>query len=308
MAELVNTFSWSFSAASAFDACRRKRYWSKYAAWGGWNAQASSTARTAYRLNKMDSRHTLQGRATEETVRWVLAEHQAGRARTVDEAYEAVGRPFLNEAWKQSKSGAWRSDPKRKVCLHEHYYPALHRDLDPDWPKVVRERVCQCVAHFIATVLPRLSEVEPEQEIPIGAPESFELEGVTLYAIPDYVYRTGAVWHIHDWKSGRPSEAHRMQLAIYALWAHMKHGVAPENIRVYLEYLNEGYVAEEPVTPELIHEARAFISESVADMTDYLENADRTRNKPLPREEWDMTSERAVCAHCNFHELCEPEF
>lgn len=308
MADLINTFTWSFSAASAFEVCRRKRFWSKYAAWGGWDQEAPATARAAYRLNKMDSRHTLQGRATEEAVRWVLREHQGGRTRMADEAYEATARPLLNEAWKQSKSGLWRKDPKRNVCLHEHYYPELHPDLDPRWPEALKEHVLRCVGHFIATVLPRLESVRPEEEVPVEKMESFELDGLTVYAIPDYVYRRDETWHIHDWKAGRPRTDHMKQLAIYGLWAHVKHGVAPEQIRVYIEYLNEGQVAMEPVTMQMLEEARTSIAESSMDMADYLEDGDARKNRPRPKEEWDMTPERQVCVRCNFYELCKPEF
>jgi len=308
MAELINTFSWSFSAACDFEVCRRKRYWSKYAAWGGWDANAPEIARKAYRLNKMDSRHTLQGRATEEAVRWILGEHQAGRSRTTEEAYETAARPLLNAAWKQSKSGAWRTDPKRNVCFHEHYYPALHKDLDPTWPELLKVHVCRCVGNFIETVLPRLASVRPEQEVPIGAPESFEWEGLTVYAVPDYVYRLDDEWHIHDWKAGKPRADHHKQLAVYGLWAHEKHGAAPDRIRIYIEYLYEGHVAMEPVTMEMLDEARALIRESATDMADYLHDGDARKNKPLPREEWDMTPDRGICARCNFYELCKPEF
>ncbi len=308
MAELINTFSWSFSAASDFEVCRRKRYWSKYAAWGGWDAKAPEIARTAYRLNKMDSRHTLQGRATEEAVRWVLGEKQAGRTRTVDEAYETAARPLLNGAWKQSKSGAWRADPKRNVCLHEHYYPELHPDLDPKWPEFLKEHVCLCVRNFMETVLPRLAEVRVEDEVTIEKMESFELDGLTVYAIPDYVYRQNGDWHIHDWKAGRPHPDHMKQLAIYGLWAQVKHGVPAEQIKVYIEYLKEGRVAMEPVTAAMLDEARALIVESSMDMADYLRDGDARKNKPLPREEWDMTPDRRICARCTFYELCKPEF
>ena len=61
-------------------------------------------------------------------------------------------------------------------------------------------------------------------------------------------------------------------------------------------------------SPALLEQARAFIQESAMDMADYLEDGDPHRNKPLPREDWDMTPDRAVCRRCNFYQLCEPEF
>jgi len=88
----------------------------------------------------------------------------------------------------------------------------------------------------------------------------------------------------------------------------VKHGVPAEQLKVYIEYLKEGRVAMEPVTAEMLDEARALIVESSTDMADYLHDGDAQRNKPLPREEWDMTPDRRICARCNFHELCKQEF
>jgi hypothetical protein len=303
----MHAFSWSFSAGNAFETCPRKRYWGVYAAWGGWRADAPPLARTAYRLGKMDSRHTLLGHVAEETACWLRREYATGRTPTAEEAYETVARPRLNQAWKDSKSGAWREDPKRRTCLHEHYYPQLHPDLDPQWPQTLRDAVVRCAGHFIATVWPRLAARPAGEEIPVEQPDAFELDGITVYAVPDYVVRADGLWHIHDWKAGRPQEAHRRQLAIYALWAHAKHGAPPDRIRLYAEYLDLGQAAQESGSDELLDETRAAIAGSVMDMADYLDGGDLKKNQPRPREEWDMTPDRRICSRCPFHELCAPE-
>lgn len=314
MAELINKFSWSFSAAEDFEECRRKRYWSKYASWKGWDAKASEVQRKAYRLNKMENRFTLQGRAVELAVRWVLRQTQQGQTVTLEQAYEQIARPFLNQAWKESKEKLWQGDPKNRRCLHEHYYPELHTKPEKEWIAALTEQVKRCIANFVAQVLPRLAGIRPDQEVAIadpekaGDPESFELEGLKVYAIPDYVYHVEDQWHIHDWKSGRPKLEHQDQLAVYGLWANLKHQVPPEDILVYLEYLNEGVVACEPVTSEMLENIKEKIRVSVADMADYLEGGDRKRNLPLPREDWDLAPTRQPCRSCKFYELCKPEF
>ena len=112
MAELKNTFSWSFSASQDFEECRRKRYWSKYAMWNGWSNKATKLQKTAYRLNKMQNRYALMGQAVEDAAMWILREKQDGRDAGVDEAYEKIARPFLNRCWKESKGGQWRTSPR----------------------------------------------------------------------------------------------------------------------------------------------------------------------------------------------------
>ena len=313
MAKLVNTFSWSFSAAGDFDECRRRRYLSKYAMWGGWDSRATELQRKAYQLNKMDNRFSLQGNAVEMAVMWALREKQAGRDVTAEQAYEAKAKPFMNQSWKESKDKAWQENPKKFCSLHEHYYPTMHKANEKEWTVRVADTTKRCLQHFIENVLPRLADVQRGEEIEIatpdkgGDPEHFEFEGVKIYAIPDYVYQRDGTWHIIDWKSGKVKPEHKNQVALYGLWANQKHGVAAENITVYLEYLSEGVTAVEQLGEADLDGVKARIEESVADMSDYLVGADRQKNEPIPMDEWDLTSSQNACRFCNFYELCESE-
>ncbi len=312
MAELRNVFSWSFSAAEDFEACRRRRYWSKYGMWGGWDRRATPEQKAAYRLNKMDNRWGLMGQAAENAIMWVLRECQQGRSATAEQAWDAVARPFLTRKWAESLEERWRTDPKRFCCIREHYYKTLANENEAK--RQVAGQVRNCIENFIAKVLPRIGSVQPGQELPIatadtpGDVEHFLYEGVKIYAIPDYAYRIGDRIHIHDWKAGKVKAVqHRLQLSLYALWALLKHGARPENIFLYVEYLNEGQVMPFQVSVEELGETRAIIGESVGEMTEYLVDFDRERNAPLPKEEWDLALDPASCAQCNFYELCKPE-
>jgi len=106
MAKLKNTFSWSFSAAADFDECRRRRYWSKYGMWGGWERGADAVTQQAYRLNKMTNRWGLMGQAAENAIMWVLKQHQQGKTVTVDDAWKTIARPFMTKKWTESLEGS----------------------------------------------------------------------------------------------------------------------------------------------------------------------------------------------------------
>ncbi len=311
MAKFVNKFSWSHSAAGDFEDCRRKRYWSKYASWGGWERNAPTECRTAYRLNKMSNRFAVQGEAAEQAVMWLLREHQGGRTRTAQEAFDTVAKPLLRRAWDESNGKVWSREPKA-YCLHEHYYPAFHEGTERERMVGVADTVKACLANFLAGTLPRLSDVRPDEEIPIavvgqGDAEHFDFEGVKIYAIPDYVYVRDGIWHIVDWKSGKPKPEHAAQVGLYALWANAKHGVAADRIHLCLEYLQTGERAEFDVHEGILEEARERVRESVQDMAQYLEDADPSRNLALPKDEWDLAYDPALCRRCPFYELCRPE-
>lgn len=311
MAKLQNTFSWSHSSGNDFSLCRRKRYWSKYGAWGGWERDAAPQCRTAYRLNKMDNRHTLRGVAVEETLMWMLRQHQAGTPVTPEAAFDQVARRWLRARWDESTGKVWLRAPKA-CCLHEHYYPQFHTGTDRDHMFEVADHVKSCLAHFHSTILPRIAHVTAQMEVPVatigkGDVEHFFLDGIKIYAIPDYVYREDGVWHILDWKSGSPKPEHAEQILLYALWAREKHGVPPDQVRLALEYLGSGERIDLAVTEADLERIQEQILDSVQDMAQYLEDADLKANRPLPREEWDLCFEPDLCSRCPFYELCAPE-
>lgn len=311
MAKIINVFSWSHSAAGDFENCRRKRYWSKYGAWGGWEADATQECKTAYRLNKMTNRFCLYGVAAEDAVMWMLRAHQQGRSVSVDEAFDAVARPQLRKAWDESTGKVWQRYAKA-ACLHEHYYPQFCELGEREIMRQIAEVVKSCLKNFQEIVLPRLATVTPDMEIAVGVvgkgdPEHFMFEGIKIYAIPDYVYVEDGIWHIIDWKSGAPKAEHLEQLALYALWAQIKHGISPEQIQLRLEYLQHGTHEAFTVSSSELDLVRARILESVQDMTQYLEDGDLSKNLALPKMEWDMCYEPGICRQCNFYELCRRE-
>ncbi len=313
MADLQNTFSWSFSAAEDFDICRRKRYWAKYAMWGGWEPTADSLRKDAYRLSKMDNAWSVLGRAVEEAVVWTIRRAQAGLNPTPDEAYEAAARPYLNRAWTESRRKRYLENPKRYIALREHYYREWTPEREQEIIAALKVQSRRCIEQFHQNVLPRLRNVRPENEIRIaivgsgGEPESFEFEKIKIYAIPDYAYRVGPRLHIHDWKAGKIREHHEEQLTLYGLWAQVKHNIPPEQVDVFIEYLAEGVTRHLTFTAEDIEAIKERIRSSVEEMADYLVDGNIERNEPLPQADWELSQDLALCRRCNFLELCQKD-
>jgi len=311
MAELINTFTWSFSADEAFNTCRRKRYWGKYEMWNGWDRRAPEVKKKAYMMTKIQNRYSIQGVAAEDTIMWTLKEFQAGRKPTADEAYETIAKPYLNKCWKESRDQRWKESPKKYCNLQEHYYGG--DDVSADWIQDAIKTVKTCVSNFIENIYPRLSHIKAEDEVAVATvqnssePEHFRYEDVKIYSIPDYVYKQGDKLHIIDWKSGKPKPEHRYQLGIYGLWATEVHGYKAEDVTLSLEYLAHNEHVELPFSEEYRQEIIEMISNSVGEMSEYLDGMDRTKNIPLPREEWELAENPYSCKFCNFFELCKPE-
>lgn len=312
MGELKNTFSWSVSAARDFEECPRRRYWGKYAMWNGWSERATDIQRSAYRLAKMENRFTLLGNAVERAVMWMLRRLQRGEPATSEQAYDEAARPFLNRCWLESRKTMWKADPKKFCCLHEHYYPAHHDLTEKEMTGWVESRTRLCIANFLRASWPRLRDVAGDCELPIatvddGDPESLEVDGIKVYAIPDYAYRRGAQVHIRDWKSGKPSASHAEQMLLYGFWANAKHRAAIGDIHMHVEYLLSGEARSAALSDEDVRHVRETILRSTGDMAEYLVDRDIRKNVPLPGENWEMCADIDTCRRCNFFELCEPE-
>lgn len=313
MGKLKNTFSWSHSAALDFDECRRRRYWNKYGKWGGWDRGASSIQKKAYQLDKMGNLYTILGQAVEDAAMHILRQHQLGNSCSPDEAYEEVARPYMNRAWKDSRDGRWKENPKRYACLHEHYYKTLTPEEERNLAAQLVSRAKCCLNNFRELTLPRIAEVNRDMELPVQVPgaggdaEHFFCEDVKVYAIPDYAYRKDDAIHIHDWKAGRRKPEHLEQLALYGLWADSKHRRQGEDICVYVEYFKDGAIVADAVDGVDLERARTRIETSVAEMTEMLVDADRKKNEPLPIEDWDLALDADSCRRCNFLELCRDE-
>ncbi|MCA1808719.1 MAG: PD-(D/E)XK nuclease family protein [Kiritimatiellia bacterium] len=312
MPELQNKFSWSVSAREDFEVCPRRRYWSKYAMWHGWKSSATPLQRTAYRLNKMDNRFTIQGNAVERAVMWALTQTRLDVAPDPEQTYQTAARNYLNQCWSDSKNERWRGDPKRHCCLHEHYYPDNYNLSEQEMVENMMTTVKTCITNFTKTLLPELAAIPAANEIAVattavGDPESFMLDEIKIYAIPDYVIRVDGALRIYDWKSGRPRPAHKDQMDIYGLWAHCRHRRPDEPTTMHLAYLAEPRLLSAELMEDGPARTTAMIKDSVAHMAEYLENGDIQANRPLPSDHWEMCPDMHVCYKCNFYELCRPE-
>lgn len=312
MGALQNIFTWSFSAANDFDLCRRKRYWSKYGAWGGWDKKAPPEAQKAYQLNKMDNIYSLQGQAAENAVMWVLHQHQQGKTVSADEAYEVIAKPFYGRKWRESRNQDWKVSPKKFCCMREHYYGDWTKEVEITQANAVVDFTKNCIQLFIDRVMPRIAHIRRDQELPVntveyGDPENFIFNGIKIYAIPDYAYKMDGHIIIHDWKSGKVKSEHREQIALYGLWAQKKWAAKIGQISCFLEYLSLGQVEHVPYGEEDMERVVHRIDESVADMAGYLVGGDLVKNTAVPKEEWELTENENLCRFCNFYELCKAE-
>jgi hypothetical protein len=316
MAELKNTFCWSFSQAKEFAACPRRYYWQRYGSWGGWEDLAPKGVRLAYRLKQMKNRFALAGTAVDLAVKRALEKIKAGEEATFEESLEEASE-YLRGIWIQHQEGRWQSNPKRYGCIKELYYNEFSPN-DPEaraaWAGFIKERVEVCLGNFYGMILPRLRKylangtLVPLGDPESGGPESFTIGGIKIFALPDSVIQSEDKFFIIDWKTGRGQQFYAHQVEVYGIWAQVKHGVPPDMIELALVYLPDGTWQNVRYDEETARQTFDFIRESVRDISDKLKGGDLSLNEPLNMENFEQTDRLELCAHCNFMELCQRQF
>lgn len=302
---MEGVFYWSPSAAAEFESCRRRRYWRHYAEHNLRTADSEQQRRLVKRLAKLRGMPELVDYITRETVYRALVDLRAGRTVNAESAYTNTARPLL--------AGCWRESRKRNVTtpgffLREHYYRRWNRDEERRLAHAASRRIRRCIDSFVENVLPRLPPFRETEtllfRLPRDEPQSFVLEGVPILLEPDYVYRYGNGLCIHSWESSRQSVTDSRRAGLLGLWAHHYMEWPAERTLVFREWLAENDLSVFCIDQPALDRALDQVSASVADMSEYLENCDRQRNRPLPREEWELAAEPGTCLNCNFYELC----
>jgi len=302
--KIDNQFSWSMSRHRVFSECPRQYFYRHYGSWGGWDEASDPRTRQIYVLKQLGNRFTLAGQVVHEVVADVLNKHRYGFEVSLEKAQESA-LERLREAFKQSRSLAYRESPREAKGLFEHEY--AEPVPDSEWRRM-KDRVMKCLEHFYASRIREIIlQVGIENWLPIDAMDSFVFEGVTVYVAPDFAIRNmqGNALLI-DWKTGR-SEGHddRMQIVCYGLFARAKWGIDPARAVGELHYLltrqNAIVTLDEMSLAEGVELMRASIHGMRSLLSDPGQNV--ADEDAFPR-----IDNAEVCERCNFRKICWPEW
>lgn len=295
--ELVNEFSWSKSRHGKFEECLRLYWFHYYGGWGGWEQTAAPEVREAYMLKNLSSRQQWAGHVVHQQIAFALSLARGGRPPPLEillsRAHNQMRSDFV-----ASRRGEYRSRPKWFVGLVEHEYsePVTNEEWKANW-----DNAAACLRHFYAVWVDRARALRREDWLPIDEIDSFPLDGVKVFAGPDFAYRDGPGVVLVDWKTGRPRDEDRDQVQGYALYAQHKWGVAPEHVRARLAYLAQGTEVDVAVDPAALEGFRSLFRKSVEQMRSRLR--DPAANLAV-RDDFPMTDDRARCAGCAFRRPC----
>ena len=304
---LVHELSWSVSRRGTFESCRRRYYYDYYLSWGGWGRSAPPVRARVYRLKKMERLPMLAGKLLHDALeRWFDARRH-GREESA-ESISAFAVEGLRRGYKESRDGAWRSSPSKFVHLAEHHYRETVVDEASgsarDYGRRFVQRIESSVQHFFSDErLRTVREAQPADWLACESMGTFDFEGTKVFAVPDFAYRDPeGVVRVFDWKTGRERPEHRLQLAVYLLYAESVWGSDPERVRAVDAYLDQGELSEHEFDGAALEQVRADMRMSLEAMRALHFNADREEGDP---ERFPMVAEGSrECSSCNYRELC----
>ena len=95
--------------------------------------------------------------------------------------------------------------------------------------------------------------------------DSFDYEGVKVYAVPDCAIKDGR-YVLYDWKTGKPSDKDVFQLSFYVLYAQKKWHIFRDEVEIVPVYISDKTVPMRPIEPLALEKIKSYMQESIARM------------------------------------------
>lgn len=299
MAELSNEFSWSKSRDELFRECRRKYYYDKYGAWGGWDRKADERVRALYVLKNLKSRHMWMGEVVHWAVEGILADLRTGKAAKSGEVTSRI-TARMRKDFRVSRDRLYLKDPKRNCGLYEHEYDV---PLDNDAWLSLHEKAKACALHLLESkILAEIGKIPPEKWLTLEGLLDMRFEGEKIFLKMDFASRNGGGFLIVDWKTGERSDVDAtVQLGCYGLYAVEEWGALPEQVTTVEYNLSGRSEARNRLIPANIDWIKHYMRSSIASMKSLL--ADPAKNKAV-EDDFPFTDNELTCKWCNFRKRC----
>jgi hypothetical protein len=300
--DLQNEFSWSKSRDGMFNVCLRGYYYHYYGSWGGWRQDAPPDLRELYVMKNLQTLSTWRGSVVHQVAQEIIEGLREGRPVPVEQALHSA-REGMQRDFEDSRTGRYRRRPNRICGLVDHYYDQA---VSGDTLREMMVAVEGCLRRVYSTgSYQKMLQQGPASILEVEKLQSMTMSGHQVWVSPDVIARTAAdELTIVDWKTGgsASSEAARLQLAIYGLYATRAYGVDPDQLTGVEENLHLGEAHVYALKEWVLEETRQYINDSIRRMQALL--YDRERNVALLRY-FPKTDKLATCIGCNFRRACE---
>ena len=301
MSSLANEFSWSHSRHETFQTCLKRYYFAYYASWGGWEETAPARTRELYLLKRLHTRQQWAGHHAHQTIEFLLKNARRDPTGAIAASAEPRQIEAMRQEFRNSRSGAYRSDPIHIPGLFEHEYQL---EIPAEEWKATVERASRAVRQFLGSDIWKEIQTLPDDDfLAVERRAHFLLDGLKVHAVPDLVVRRGGQVLIYDWKTGTSAPAeHRTQLGIYALLALDRWTAAPGEIEAIVFNPVIDRRATFVFAADELETLRDFVRDSADEMLFPLD--DPQANAAGDGSAFDCTASEEACKTCPFLRAC----
>lgn len=292
--------SWSISRKTHFESCRRHYFYHRF--WG----QDPKLRWRIFEMRNLTTLTMLRGQIVHTVIAEALKSVRYGQAVTPKLAKDSV-TAIIRERWQESARKLWHVDnrpPGRKqsefTSLVEHYYQFPNLS---ERARDAQQVAWACVENLIGSDLwAGIASSSPSDWMEIENEEfpSFDLDGIKIYTKIDFAHANG-VNTIIDWKTGKPGDNDRKQLALYSLYAQSKWEWDPQETQLMAVYLHPELHVETftPTQPDL-DAVREEVKASFSQMMEL-----EPTFGPADIKDFPTNGAPGECGWCRFRGICE---
>jgi hypothetical protein len=291
------TLSWSYSRVDVFTRCRLEYYYAYYGAYGGWEKDAPKEKRELNILKHTKNRYAWMGDMVHGLIEEFMQEFAKGNVLSSEQFLERADQRMRRE-YRDSRDQLYRKDPGRYNGLVEHENNIAVTD--QQW-KHIHENVMGCAANFFYTDFYKQHIATGGRDIlRIEKLDSFDLDGIKVYARPDVAIKGPDFLKIIDWKTGSENDEHEFQLCYYVLYGVRKLGVSPDKIKASLVYLKDNTQTEAVMDASKLERAAEYLKSTFEGIETFAEEARQgVEINALPR-----AKAKSTCSLCRFQKIC----
>ena len=288
---LKHEFSWSLTRHKIFEQCRRKYYNYYYGSWNGWDKYADEKTRLLYSLKKLQSIPSW----TESIFIHVLREACQNKKLTLHEltrsATKQIRKRFLDLTDKTT-SPEFRQPFLTEMIYGNFKIEELHFKVESKLKKIL--------ANFAESPFYEImADLNPFSIKNIPQPASFYLNGVKIWANPDFIWTEKGTIKVSNLSINDP-----MQSAEWAFKATMDSMLVKELFPGSQHIETSSFFLHQPRFPEITisrnkQEVQTIIDNSckaMLDLTDLDTNI---------KEEIFQKADGEICKNCNFRKACQ---
>lgn len=321
----MSEFTISFSAAERFAQCPRAHFHKCFTSDGGWFSNKPERTKLAYALKKMDGYYGWLGNMVHDTIQTYLTEKMDGKKPSIDtltkrgisrmgvQWEQSLGFTEYNVARLSSEFGFLPLPPMKNTTVLIEHHSQDPRFKKPEKLKEAQQKYEFLMQSFKASPVLKKILKHPGFTTKTGQFEildSLTHDGVKVWIKADVILMDAHEnTFMPDWKTGRASLAHEVQLGVYALYLAEKFGVNPNKLEVCDVYLSEREASKQVVSYQIsehhVQMAKNYLSLAIKSVGKNMKSI--AMNTPKPEKDWPkmgQTVDDGVCRFCQYKQIC----